>query len=449
MNWVKPILRIGAFSALLIFSTFILTVQSDAGMVYSDQILKKLTVEMAAKTQPLEDPNQAMRSFYEALARTASERARAITRIAHFGDSLVEMDFLAGPMRRRLQEKWGDSGHGFVLASAPRAWYKPYNLFYETEGIWPCLDIAHSKVQDRRFGLGGASCFAMEKGTKVTVGTVKTGTVGKSVSSFEILFPIQAPGGKVQVRLDGKKVGVLTVPNTPFQEGFTLVEAEDGPHQLELKMLDANVQIQGIILERKNPGVVYDALGINGAGVRTFLDIDKPHWSAQLRHRNPDLVILGLGTYDLFPGFIDQIDLYKKNMKALIDRVREALPHASILYIAPLDRAEKEGDSIVSNPALPALVSAQREVAKQMGVAFWNTYEAMGGEGSMIKWFRAEPRLDAGDLFHPSPQGGEILAEMLFNALMQGFGKHVDEFGLPGPSFLPPPDSMRLIPILK
>ena len=54
------------------------------------------------------------------------------------------------------------------------------------------------------------------------------------------------------------------------------------------------------------------------------------------------------------------------------------------------------------------LVTIQRRVALSHGAAFWSTFDAMGGEGSMARWVKAQPQLGGGDLTHPTPLGAEV-----------------------------------------
>ena len=72
------------------------------------------------------DPEQAvtMKVFKGATANTvvnvadAAREAGAVTRVLHYGDSLIDMDRITGPLRRRLHKRYGDGGHG-RLAPAP------------------------------------------------------------------------------------------------------------------------------------------------------------------------------------------------------------------------------------------------------------------------------------------------------------------------------------------
>src|SRR5262249_2001096 len=63
--------------------------------------------------QLIEDPARAMDLFNAALARTDAKEPGAITRISHYGDSPITNDGITGTVRELLQEKFGDSGHGF------------------------------------------------------------------------------------------------------------------------------------------------------------------------------------------------------------------------------------------------------------------------------------------------------------------------------------------------
>jgi hypothetical protein len=93
--------------------------------------------------------------------------------------------------------------------------------------------------------------------------------------------------------------------------------------------------------------------------------------------------------------------------------------------MAPMDRGVRDDDGdIVTIPSIPALVAAQRRVARSEGVAFYNTFAAMGGMGTMARWYDDEPRLVTGDFTHPTYTGARQLGTMLVNALLKGFAEY-------------------------
>jgi lysophospholipase L1-like esterase len=180
-----------------------------------------------------------------------------------------------------------------------------------------------------------------------------------------------------------------------------------------------------VVLEREAPGIVYDSIGINGAYIRLLTTtLNAEHWAAQLNARKPNLVILNYGTNESeYPKAINE--QYVADLKTTIVNVRKALPKAAILLMAPMDRAERSSEGeLVTRAIIPKIVEIQREVAEEMGVAFFDTYQAMGGEGTMARWYQARPKLCTGDLTHPTAQGQEIVGRLLTDALMAGYQEY-------------------------
>jgi hypothetical protein len=111
---------------------------------------------------------------------------------------------------------------------------------------------------------------------------------------------------------------------------------------------------------------------------------------------------------------------YEPTLRGVIDKLKAAAPKASILVVAPLDRAEKTPDGgMRTRKVIKQLVEAQKKVANEAGVGFWNTYEAMGGEGTMATWVRKG--LAGSDLTHPSHEGASIIGGLLYSAVISGY----------------------------
>jgi lysophospholipase L1-like esterase len=150
---------------------------------------------------------------------------------------------------------------------------------------------------------------------------------------------------------------------------------------------------------------------------------NEAHWAAELQHYKPDLIIVNYGTNESgFPNFIDTT--WGREMRKTVARLQRAVPEASILLMSPMDRgavgANGEIDTI---PTMPRLVATESKIAADDGVAFFNTFEAMGGSGTMGRWYTSEPRLVGADYIHPMPAGARIVGELLFSALRDGFNQ--------------------------
>jgi lysophospholipase L1-like esterase len=74
-----------------------------------------------------------------------------------------------------------------------------------------------------------------------------------------------------------------------------------------------------------------------------------------------------------------------------------------------------------SYPNIPLIRNAMRNAAFKTGVAFWDLYEAMGGQNSMVSWVNEKPSLAAKDFTHFNPQGARYVGEMIYEALMKDY----------------------------
>lgn len=372
---------------------------------------------------PIEDPQGTLRRFYRALDRTAAGEADAVTRVLHYGDSLVMGDYVTQTVRRLLQKKFGDAGHGFSLPGPAWPWYRRDNLRLSASDGWDVYRLTSPTIADGHYGLGGATFVARPPGEWARFEPIGE-DLGAAVSRFQVLYLAQPRGGVFEMDVDGRGVEVRTRADRPASR-VAEITVPDGPHRFTLRTRGGGeVRLFGVVLERPGPGVVYDSLGINGARARLFTRYDAEHWHEQIRLRRPDLLVLHFGTNESQNPRLGAAR-YREELSHTVGLLRQALPGVSCLLVAPMDRAERtpSGD-LVTRPVIRRIVRVQREVAYAQGCAFWNTWLAMGGEGSMGRWMRMRPPLGGGDLTHPTRRGAERLGAMLFAALMDGYRRH-------------------------
>jgi lysophospholipase L1-like esterase len=184
------------------------------------------------------------------------------------------------------------------------------------------------------------------------------------------------------------------------------------------------VRLFGVAAERPGPGVVYDSLGMNGASITVLSRIfNRDFWTTELQHREPNLVIINYGTNEAdFASFVN--GPYEKEVREAVRRVQAAVPEASLMLMSPMDRGQRTGlDEIQTMETIPKIVAIQKRVATDTGCAFFNTFEAMGGEGTMARWYNGPRRLVSADLIHPIPAGGRIVADAFVRELMLGYNR--------------------------
>ena len=364
----------------------------------------------------LDDRHGALDHFYAALWRTERGAPLAITRILHYGDSPTTADLITGDTRQLLQKRFGDAGHGFTLIGKPWAWYEHRGVELSSHG-WQMDPGTRWDLRNGLFGLGGVA-FTGRTGAYSRV-TLRDPTQTR----LEVWFLSQPDGGSIAISSAGQPIGSIATAAPSRTAGFASFELKPGTGTLEFST-EGPVRLFGITLEKRKTGVVYDSIGLNGASVSMLaLLFNESHWAQELRHRNPDLVVLNYGTNESsFAAFLTRE--YEIELREAIRRVRAALPNASILVMSPMDRGQKNGGEIETLPTIPRIVDIQRRVAAELGCGFFNTFEAMGGAGTMARWYDSQPRLVSADFIHPTPAGARIVATAFVRELTAGLNRY-------------------------
>jgi len=368
-----------------------------------------------ALTSPLlDDSHGSLDRFYASLWRTEKGGPGAVTRVVHYGDSPTTADLITGDVRAILQQRYGGAGHGFVLIGKPWAWYGHAGVELSSTG-WDISPATQFKSRDGLFGLGGVS-FTGETGAESRI-TFQD----HRHTSFDVWFLMQPGGGVFAASADGTSLGRVDTAGASRIAARRRFNVPGGISRLDLRVEQGPVRIFGVSVEKSGPGVVYDSLGLNGASITVLSRMfNADHWAAELRERDPQLVIINYGTNEAdFTAFIER--QYEGELREAIRRVRHALPDASILVMSPMDRGYRAEDGqIETMPNIPRIVAIQQRVARETGCGFFNTFEAMGGEGTIARWYNGQPRLVSGDFIHPTPGGGKLIASIFAREI--GFG---------------------------
>jgi lysophospholipase L1-like esterase len=370
--------------------------------------------------RPIEDPSgHALDPFYAALAAVDAKAPGSIARVTYYGDSIVASDFVTATLRRKLQKRFGDAGHGFMLMANAWPGYFHNDVVRFAAPGWTVSRVVGPFARDGLYGLGGVSFRAEGPGVFSRFATTQTGAFGRSVSKFAVDYLAQPGGGALEVKIDGKLVERVETAADAAKSALRTYPVPDGPHELEVRAATANVRTFGVWMERDVPGAVVDAIGIQGCRVRFLDQIDDAHFAEQLRLRDPQLTVFQYGMNESEDGELFPLDQYASTMKAVLQQVKTALPKSACLLVGPLDRSEKKGDAFRSRPVVPKLAAIQRKVAGEVGCGYWDTLGAMGGFGAMATWYQRG--LGGADLAHPSSAGAELLGTWVYLALMDGY----------------------------
>jgi lysophospholipase L1-like esterase len=368
--------------------------------------------------QPLEADPATLEAIAAVVSRMQSgERVR----MTFIGDSHIAGDWMTGHLRRVLQERHGDLGHGFIMPVSLYWGYRGQDInLCSTQGWLTHWENRLQGYPDAYLGFAGMSAFSADPQNFGYLETTHTNVRGRQVSAWE-LFTLQQPGGGTLLATvdDAAPVEITTAGGaTGLQR--TRIEVPDGKHRLTVAPKgDGEAVILGVSAEREGPGVLVDHLGINGKEVRSVLKWNPELTAAGMATLSPDLIVLAFGTNDANdPSYSTEQQL--RDWRAVIDRVRAGAPDAPCVLIGASDRGKKLAGSTYAIWDRTSVVNdVQRQVAAEKGCAFWDWQQAMGGPGAMVAWSLQQPPLAAGDLIHLTQEGYELTAERFLAALEQ------------------------------
>ena len=398
---------------------------------------------------------RAMDSFYHALGEAKNRPVR----IAYFGDSFVEGDILTSELRELLQTRFGGRGVGWVdmqsivagfritvthsasgwadhnandrsgynpqLAGIAGRYYVPASTGTTTLKCQEHYYASHLSSADQAtiyFTSGGnLSLTASINGQEAQ--TLRGS--GAMAASPELTYVTQlVPTDSVDEFGDTvmKEVKVRQEATAAVSEGSTGgsgIEAETlhGPVSSITVRASGNGRLYGIALDGTR-GVTVDNFAMR-SGNGWFLKSIPVETLRQFSTLRPyDLIILHYGL-NVANKKSKDYSYYTRQMDESIQHLQQAFPNASILVVSVSDRGQRGSDGqIHTMPGVVELMQYQRKMASDNHVAFWNLYEAMGGDGSIARM--KEAKQANLDYTHINFEGGKAVAKILFDVLING-----------------------------
>lgn len=354
-----------------------------------------------------------------AVGRVLVEMARAdrAYRVSAWGASHVAGEFFTGEVRRILQDRFGDAGHGFVMPAPPWAGYRATDVNLCAAGTW-AGDFHERRAGrgDGRHGIAGADVEPRAPGSFGWAETTRTNPHGREASRFDVVALRQPGGGSLRVSVHGGAPIEVPTGGEIGPVGIS-IRVPAGPHRFTVEGSGGPVRILGASLDREVPGVTVDAMGVSGRTASSWLHWDPSLVAAMLAWHPPDLAILAYGTNEANDRALDP-ERYRRTLRAVLARFRELLPSTPCVLIGPSDRAKRARTTryLTWGPT-EWVARVQREVGPEFGCATWDLQAAMGGPGAMLRWRSAAPELAAADLVHLSVEGYKEIARRFVAAL--------------------------------
>ncbi len=347
----------------------------------------------------------ALDRFKAALGNAATENVR----IAVIGDSYIEGDLLCQDIRKKLRDVFGGAGVGYVALHSDFPGFR--RSVTQSDKGWTNHDIRTSKAAAAKTLSGVIS--TSEPGATVTF---KGASSPENLKRWErSTFIYSTPvAGNIEIK-------------TATDTRQYVVEPSDVPQAIEVNgstdFITLTTDIDSLVsyglwLEGQS-GITVDCMSIRGYSGLRHRSLSKDISAAMNSYVDYDLIIVEYGTNAVSEEQTDYTS-YSNVMCKAVDRIRQCHPGADIIILGVGDRGVKQGSEIVSMTAMKSMTAAQRLTAQKCGVAFWDIYEAMGGEGSIVDWRKRG--LVNSDYIHINGKGGAALADMFVRSLFKAVG---------------------------
>jgi LysM repeat protein/lysophospholipase L1-like esterase len=362
---------------------------------------------------------KAIENFFVKLANANSKKVN----ILHIGDSHLQADFYTGYVREHIQEVFGYGGRGFIFPYACAGTHSTYDYRTWKYGKWEgARNVKNPYLMD--IGITGAVARTYDSSAGFKFG-FKEGILKPEFTVMKIYCKKSEQSFNLKLKLNNYDDTIYLKTNVRPNQSFVRIDLPVVADTFEV-FVDKTDSFQnffecyGMMIEScKDKGVVYNSVGINGAGYSHLLT--QTLFDKQIEELKPDLVVIDLGANDFY-GYRYDKTMMEANLKELIHKVKKASPQTSVLISCSQDIYYRRRRNIYATYPFSKLIQS---TAKEEGAAWYDYYSVSGGRYSMLKWRRY--RLAKRDKVHLTTAGYHVKGDLYLNALLSSYVHYLKE----------------------
>jgi lysophospholipase L1-like esterase len=349
--------------------------------------------------------NVVLKNFVHKLDELKKGKRKKL-RIAFLGDSMIEDDFISLTLRKMLQQEFGGYGIGYMPMSSEFGGSRTTaNLLSST--TWTESNFRKNPSKETLFISGRAF---------TTNGNAWTEVEDKTAAPSQVLNKYVLFGNT-----NGASIAFNNSSLTSKQD-FNVALLDSAVGNKFKVTVNAGLPIYGVSLESPT-GITVDNFSFRGNSGNEFAKFDSSFLSAIAKEHGYDLIIMQYGINLIEKASDEKFNWYYEPMKKSVAKIKTCFPEAAVLMIGCADRAFRNGSNYETAVGIPTIVALQQKIAYEAGVAFYNTYSSMGGEGSIVKWVEEKPSLAYKDYMHPNAQGSEVIGKSIYDAIIYEYKK--------------------------
>jgi lysophospholipase L1-like esterase len=363
--------------------------------------------------------------LYDKMQSMIQQRSEKLN-FYHIGGSHLQADIYTHDVREKMQTTWnklpGERAWVFPFDLAKTN--NPWNYEFKSSNSWESFRSVVSSQKNNNYGVLGAKISCTDTVMNISFQYDKT-EVKSAFTKIRVFhnkgtFPFDFNWGKDE--------SFWWTQSTDTVVGYTEIVFSKQLLSFDLQIErcvqeEIPLEIYGFQLLNDFPGISYTSVGINGAGLYTYLGCKS--FEEQLKTLPPDFFAFSVGTNDGNVPYDDfDPQAYKDNLEKMMLIVLSANPKCAILLTVPNDSYYHK---TYLNRNIERERTVIRELAAQYQVPVWDFYGIMGELGSSKTWYRN--KLMRSDLVHFSVAGYHLKGALYFDAF-QKFMLQFDERGL-------------------
>lgn len=393
-------------------------------LVINDSIISKDSTEFAFRQADSSnildfetDSTSALSHFFQSLNLLKKKKHK--TRIAYFGDSMIEGDLISQDLRSCMQDAFGGDGVGYLPITSIVAGFRT-SVIHSFDG-WTTYNLLENIPAGHSLGIAGY-CFVpnttnVVDTTNSTAGSwVKYTAINKKHLNrfYETKLIYGKSEGENYVLINGNRYK-LSGTNSVNQ-----LVVNSSAQQINARFqCKSPLDIYGFSME-SDSGVFVDNFSFRGNSGLPIQKVKQAIYSSTNDCLGYDLIILEYGLNAVNP-IVTDFSWYERGMNIVIKHIQASFPNTSILLISVGDKSYRKDGVYQTDPSVPILVEAQKRMAKENKLAFWSLYDAMGGNGSMVKWAEGDTALANKDYTHFNFKGAHKVGKLLFSKIMSEY----------------------------
>ena len=334
----------------------------------------------------------------------------------HIGGSHIQADIYTHDFRTFLQSNWPglDGERGLVFPFGLASTNNPSNYNFSSPNNWTGFRSVSARPEDLEYGLTGAAIKCAD--SLIVVNFKHMRSLVKP--PFNRLRIYHNTGEFFYDMNFGSQELFVTDTYHHADLGYSEIRFSDKMDSLDIQFIRTcniatSLEIYGFEFLNDLPGITYNAIGINGAGLYTYLGNE--HFLRDLKIHPPDFFAFSLGTNDAYTSYENfNPQKYKENLEEMIKLVLTVNPKCAILLTVP-------NDCLFNKKHVNKNTERQREVIYQLAAkyeqAVWDFYGIMGELGSSKSW--KENGLMQADYVHFTAGGYHIKGSLLIDAFLK------------------------------